>query len=309
MVEVPPESPAGPPQTRKPIGKWCGVVHQWFTHVAATLKAVGHAGVVSLIPLVGIIYGLTLDLAVRGRKAWGKAPIHWGSPQSMVVAMVLLLWFLPLVQAAPKCATCKDRFDPSGHESSACPLLTVVAANVAAAASGTYLFTKLDEILPTYVLRLFPRAALRALGTLCATPNPGAGYDFFTDSAHTTPKDLAIICRDYQSGLFTKDEAMVVFTPMLVAKGAGAEDKKEIAQAAMSFLKACTIPTPVDTVGVFEGPYRYILNRVSEYAVTKPDATGWLRVADEVKEATGASHSATWLKAKPFIPTNSLCVR
>ena len=306
MVEVPRDSPAGSPQTGYFTGKWCRVVHPWFSFVATALKAGGSAGIISLLPLVGILWGVALDLALGARKAWGMAPTSRGRARATFVAVVLLLWYLPLAEGAPKCIHCKDRFDPFGHASDVCPTLTVVAANVAAVAAGTYLFEKLDKILPTYVLRLFPRAALRALGTLCSTPNPGGSYDFFTDSAQTTPKDLAVICRDYQSGLFTKDEAMVVFTPMLVAKGDGADDTKAFAQAAMSFLKACSVPTPVDTVGVFEGRYRYILNRVSEYAVTTPDTTGWLRVADEVreaKEAPGSSHSSTWLKAKPFIPT------
>ena len=219
----------------------------------------------------------------------------------VVGSVLLMVCCLPVVEGVT-CHHCRDRFDPPGHAPEACPTITVVAANVTAAAAGTYLLTNLDKVLPDYVLCLFPRAALRALATLRAARNPGVPYTF--TKADGAEKDFAQIIQDYQSGLFTKADAMVHYGPMLVATGEGADAKKALAQAAFMVFDKSDTPTPVDTVGVYEGPYRYVLHRVSEYAVNKiatGTTTAWMRVADGEKDSGAGTGS--WLKAKAYHPT------
>ena len=276
----------------------CGVLGA----LGAALRAALGAGAHFLITLAGIAVGLGADITARGRSNGGDVVTigctlaKWlftrGGHSRTLVGYVFLFMCLPYVGAVT-CIHCKDRFDPSGRASENCPTITVVAANVAAAAAGTYALVNLEKILPDYVIRLFPRAAIRALSTLRANPNPGSGYSF-------DGKEFAQIIQDYQGGLFTKEEGIVHFGPMLVARGEGAEDKKSLANAAITIFDKSPVPTPVDTVGVYDGPYRYILNRVSEYAVTRASSAAWMRVAEEVKDA---SSSGSWLKAKPFHPT------
>ena len=287
--------------------RWAGVnILMALTSVVGLVGALAgavHVGALLrfAIVCVGVLAGV-LNIVV-GALARAVITFMYKYPGTAGVCLPLLVSYLPYVHAVT-CIHCKDRFDPPGHAPDHCPTLTVVAANVAAAAAGTYALINLDKILPTYVLRLFPRAAIRALSTLRNTPNPGAGYSFTNGDG--SAKSLEAVIRDYQSGLFTKDEGILHYGPMLASTGDGADAKRALAKAALTVFDKSSVPTPVDTVGVYEGPYLYLLNRVSEYAAqARGEGTyGWMHVGVDNSEAgSSASHSSSWLKAKAFHPT------
>ena len=209
----------------------------------------------------------------------------------VVVGIVLLVF--PSGVEAVKCTHCGDSFDPSGHAPDACPLITTVTTNAAAIVGGAVAIKGLSDILPDYVARLFPTAAIRSLVTLLANPSPGAEYKF--TKADGTDKDLGLLIDDFQNGLFTKDEAIKHF-----AKSLGVADKRDLAKDCIDTFKALTGGPSLATSGEIQGAYRYVFARVSEYVmVSRNSGAAWLTVSQEVKDA---AVSATSLKAPTHHP-------
>ena len=216
--------------------------------------------------------------------------LRWARQLTVVGVM---LFVLPVGVDAVKCTHCRDAFDPEGHGPADCPLVKTVATNAAAIVGGAVAIKGLTDILPDYVARLFPTAAIRSLVTLLANPSPGTEYNF--NKSDGTSKDLSQLIDDFTNGLFEKDDAIKHF-----AKKLGARETRDEARDCIDAFKALTGGPSLATSGEIQGAYRYVFARVSEYVmVSRNSGAAWLTVSKEIKEA---AVTATSLKAPTHHP-------
>ena len=247
----------------------------------------GTYSVVRFAALLGsLLVGCTAAVGLAGVGAVVGPHGRW------VVATVLFL--VSTYVDAVKCPHCKDQWDPPGHAAIACPLITTAGACAASIAAGAVVLKGLDTILPTYVARLFPRAAIQSLVSLLSNPTLGTAYSFtrmVTTGGTTveTEKDFEQVVNDFQCGLFSKNEAIAYYSKDLRSTE---KEKREMARDAVATFRDMTEVSAVATSGEIPGAFRYVLARVSEYVVvSRTAATAYLTIADDVKgvAATGTS--------------------
>ena len=114
-----------------------------------------------------------------------------------------LLWvsvpFLLPGASAMRCAVCLQ----DDHDTDHCPITSTIAGNVAAIAAGTYAAVKTVEILPTFLYRLFPEAAVQAIVAMVRRArSTRTTFDF-------TGKGEGDIYSAIESGVCTPEEAKV----------------------------------------------------------------------------------------------------
>ena len=241
------------------------------------------AAVVALLLSVDIVCGFAA--LIRGANSF---TVRF---RGAVVSAVVVMYLSPTVGAV--CPHCRGRFDPPGHTADACPTIAVVAANAATVVAGTYVFTKLEKVLPSYILRLFPTAAVKALTSILLRPDPGAPFSF-------EGKDIGQIVRAYRAGLVSKDDVLEHYAVV----SAAATEATEIAAAdrAVSLVKGLSDVQCAECVGDVEGAYRYVLARVSLYATSKFSDSVVMDLARDVKSGASSSSSSSSVTAKNVLP-------
>ena len=173
---------------------------------------------------------------------------------------VLLLVFnlLPGIFAA-RCLNCYD--DPSNgaaHDTDNCPWITVVATNVGALAAASAVTLTVTHVLPTRLIRLFPKAVLGTLKAIASRPGDGGTF------ALSDTSKLMDVVKAIQSGSLTKEDAELHYATLIsdidaTAEGAASTLKKlEVALSTVRNVSCRVAPGSSIT-----GKYLYILARLS----------------------------------------------
>eukprot|EP00966_Prymnesium_polylepis_P046832 1085302-Prymnesium_polylepis.1 len=128
---------------------------------------------------------------------------------------VLLLVFnlLPGIFAA-RCLNCYD--DPSNgaaHDTDNCPWITVVATNVGALAAASAVTLTVTHVLPTRLIRLFPKAVLGTLKAIASRPGDGGTF------ALSEASKLMDVVKAIQSGSLTKEDAELHYATLRWLRG------------------------------------------------------------------------------------------
>ena len=124
---------------------------------------------------------------------------------------LLLLSFFSAVSAA-RCKTCFD--DPcngAAHDTADCPWTTGVASNVSALLAAATTAVVVEHLLPTRLIRIFPRAVLSTLQSLAAK---ASGGDIFTPTTTTTAAQLV---KEIACNRITREEAQAHITAQIEA--------------------------------------------------------------------------------------------
>ena len=93
---------------------------------------------------------------------------------SFVMFLLVLMQGINLVDCV-RCLHCKDNIMPD-HAPADCPLVVVVAANVAAVAAATGTAVSVSKLLPIKIMRLFPKTVLDAIKALHNKPSGTFDY-------------------------------------------------------------------------------------------------------------------------------------
>ena len=75
-----------------------------------------------------------------------------------------------------RCLHCKDNVTPA-HDPGNCPLVVLVAANVAAITTATGAVVSVAKLLPVKIVRLFPKTVLDAIKALHNRPTGTFDYE------------------------------------------------------------------------------------------------------------------------------------
>ena len=165
--------------------------------------------------------------------------------------LLLLLLHLPTCLAA--CSSCHGEAPGCSGSYDNCPWVAGVAANVTAIGAMTAL--KVTSLLPTRLLRLFPRAALESIVRLSVRAT--TTFDF-------AGKSNADIITAVKNGKASRDEALehAVVQQACLPSDADATD----IQAGKNLIKAleCMKAVVADTTSSLEGAHLYVLYKLSQ---------------------------------------------
>ena len=127
----------------------------------------------------------------------------WLARSPRFISAIVLLLNLPTIDAV--CSTCRGAVDGCTG-GAACPWLTTVAANAAVVvATATTGAISIAALLPSDLIRAFPRNVLEKIRRLARLPPPGTFFEF--DPATTT---VASLRAALAQGLIDNSEARVV---------------------------------------------------------------------------------------------------
>lgn len=93
----------------------------------------------------------------------------------------VMLWLLLLdvpTTVMAVCTHCFGNVEGCSGDSAKCPLVTTTAKNVAALAATTAGILSVAVLLPSKVVRAFPRTVLDTLVAIASAPKPGTSFDF-----------------------------------------------------------------------------------------------------------------------------------
>ncbi len=140
---------------------------------------------------------------VKSRTSWPARSPHF-------IAAVVLLLNLPATYAV--CSTCRGAVDGCAGGAS-CPCLTTVAANAAVVvATATTGAISIAALLPSDLIRAFPRNVLEKIRRLARLPPPGTSFEF--DPATTTVVSLRAALAQ---GLIDGSEARSMMSAIVAA--------------------------------------------------------------------------------------------
>ena len=176
----------------------------------------------------------------------------YGIP-SGVLLLLFFLAMLPSVSAV--CTVCYGHADGCTGDSTACPWVTGVAANVAMVSAAAGGILKIQKLLPAKFVRLFPRSALEAFSSLLNKVKT-SGTPF--DPSGKTVKEITIAVK---GGQFSKNEAILFLNDLLQ----DAEEEIAIKKLDSTIKTLEHIDTSsVGDNGAMEGGFLYILFKESQ---------------------------------------------
>ena len=174
---------------------------------------------------------------------------------------VLWLWMFVLFSIFPgtsgSCQHCWGAGVGCDGSGTACPWVHSIAINSAAITAAVGGAITIAKILPSKLVRLFPRSALEAIASLCTKVRAGgAPFDF-------TNKTTSEVIAGVKSGSATKAEAIMEFTENIQsATGSTAELTIKKNEAAIKALEHLDVRMMQDT-GSTEGALLYVLFKLS----------------------------------------------
>ena len=177
----------------------------------------------------------------------------WLARSPRFISAIVLLLNLPTIEAV--CSTCRGAVDGCAG-GAACPWLTTVAANAAVVvATATTGATSIAALLPSDLIRAFPRAVLEKIRRLARLPPPGTCFEF--DAATTTVANLRAALAQ---GLIDNSEARIMMAELVDAAPEASMKRLIVACKLLSSELESDSLAPVDDLG---GLYVYILKTIS----------------------------------------------
>ena len=182
----------------------------------------------------------------------------WLARSPRFISAIVLLLNLPTIEAV--CSTCRGAVDGCAG-GAACPWLTTVAANAAVVvATATTGAISIAALLPSDLIRAFPRAVLEKIRRLARLPPPGTCFEF--DAATTTVANLRAALAQ---GLIDNSEARIMMAELVDAAPEASMNRLIVACKLLSAELESDSLAPVDDLG---GLYVYILKTISLHVLS-----------------------------------------
>ena len=212
-------------------------------------------------------------------------------PLSVFNRLSIVLWlmfFFDFVDGVVRCYNCYD--DPSTgapHDTADCPWITGVAANVTALTGAAASLLVVDKLLPTKLLRVFPKAVLGTLKAIASRPSNGAAPEL------TEATTLKAMVAAIQCGSLTKEDVILHLSCLLSDLGGEAADEVK-RKKYKTMLSAVEHVTPrVGSSSAVTGRFVYILARLSSVVCTKSVAKFELCIECEPESSSSSSSSSS----------------